>query len=69
MTGGETAYAVLKRLGDCLSLHAELLPGIALCVVRGGPWEGLKVITKAGGFGSPETLLELVDILRQHEAA
>lgn len=69
MTGGETAYAVLKRLGDSLSLHAELLPGIALCVVRGGPWDGLKVITKAGGFGPSRTLLELVDILRQRKAA
>ena len=69
MTGGETAYAVLKRLGNCLSLHTELLPGIALCVVRGGPWDGLRVVTKAGGFGSPGTLLELVTLLRQRETA
>lgn len=65
MTGGETAHAVLERLGSCLSLHAELLPGIALCTVTGGPWDGLKAVTKAGGFGSPQTLLKLMDLLRQ----
>lgn len=67
MTGGETAYAILEQLGDSLSLHAELLPGIALCTVNGGAWNGLRVITKAGGFGAPQTLVELITILRRRE--
>lgn len=69
MTGGETAHTVLERLGNCLALHTELSPGIALCTVVGGPWDGLKAVTKAGGFGTPQTLLELMDILRQRHAA
>lgn len=63
VTGGETAYTVLEQIGSCLGLHTELLPGIVLCTVKCGPWCGLKVITKAGGFGEPETFLKLKDIL------
>lgn len=69
MTGGETAYAVLAQLGACLDLHDELHPGIALCTVASGPWKGLKAVTKAGGFGTEKTLVELLHMLRPQTAA
>lgn len=69
MTGGETAYSVLDRLGGGLALHAELSPGIALCTLTGGPWDGLRVVTKAGGFGMPGTLVAILNMLRHRKAA
>ncbi|CAK7005302.1 MAG: D-threonate kinase [Desulfovibrio sp.] len=64
MTGGETAYAVLKEICTGLALERELFPGIALCRVVGGEWDSLHVITKAGGFGDSETLVEVLRLLR-----
>lgn len=69
MTGGETAYNVLEKLGGGLALHAEISPGIALCTLTGGPWDGLRVITKAGGFGIPGTLVDILNMLRHRKAA
>ncbi len=65
MTGGETAYSVFKHLGSELALHKELLPGIAHCTVAGGKWDGMQVVTKAGGFGTPDTFVALVRMLRR----
>lgn len=57
-TGGETARALLARAGiTALDLHGALAPGVALASTR---WRGrlLNVVTKAGGFGQPDTLLD-----------
>ncbi|WP_295464032.1 four-carbon acid sugar kinase family protein [uncultured Pseudomonas sp.] len=57
-TGGETARALLARAGiTALDLHGALAPGVALASTR---WRDrtLKVVTKAGGFGQPDTLLD-----------
>lgn len=64
MTGGETAYAVLRKICTGLVLERELLPGVALCSVADGEWSGLRVVTKAGGFGAPETMVEIKQLLR-----
>ncbi|TBV03280.1 four-carbon acid sugar kinase family protein [Phytopseudomonas dryadis] len=55
-TGGETARAVLSAAGiDALRVHGELLPGV---VLSSAAYQGrrLGVVTKAGGFGQPDTL-------------
>ena len=58
LTGGETAIAVLRALGATgVRLAGQLEPGLALGVLAGGPFDGLVVITKAGGFGDPEVLV------------
>ncbi len=60
LTGGETAYGVCRALGaGSIALGGELEPGVAFGVLLGGPFEGLAVITKAGGFGDPDTLVRL----------
>ena len=64
LTGGETAFAVLRKLGQGLVLHRELSPGIVLCTVAGDFWDGLVVVTKAGGFGVPKTLREILHVFR-----
>lgn len=57
MVGGDTAYACLSRLGvRRLALAGEAEPYIPWARISSGPWEGLEVIAKAGGFGDPQTL-------------
>lgn len=57
LIGGETAYACLQRLAIArLALTGEAEPYVPRARVSGGPWHGMTVITKAGGFGDPHTL-------------
>lgn len=54
-TGGETARAVLQAVGATgLRLISELEPGVPLSVTEG--WGPVPVITKAGAFGTVDTL-------------
>jgi uncharacterized protein YgbK (DUF1537 family) len=56
ISGGATAQLVLRALGiEVLELLGEALPGLPLA--RSG---GLTIITKSGGFGSPDALVELL---------
>lgn len=63
-TGGDTAIAILQALAQsALEVMGDLLPGIPYCrmEVDGRPvW----LVTKAGGFGTRQTLTEIVHLLR-----
>ena len=63
-TGGETARAILDAWGiRRLRLLGEIEPGLPYSVVEG--WKrSLMVITKAGGFGTSESLLRARDFVR-----
>ena len=64
-TGGETARCVLKAWGiTSLRLQAEVEPGVPFSIAerRDPP---LGVITKAGDFGGPETLLHCRQFLHK----
>lgn len=66
-TGGETARAVLSAMGSKgLRLIGEIEPGVPLSVAAG--IKPIPVITKAGAFGSRETLLRCYETLRQARA-
>lgn len=57
-TGGETARALLTVASiDALQLHGELAPGVVLSSAR-HQGRMLPVVTKAGGFGQPDTLYQ-----------
>ena len=59
-TGGETARALLAVGGTrCLDIRRELEPGIVLSQAH-----ALPVVTKAGAFGEPDSLVRAVDVLR-----
>jgi uncharacterized protein YgbK (DUF1537 family) len=65
LTGGETAYSVCRALGSAaIALAGELEPGVPVGVLLDGPYGGLTVVTKAGGFGDPETLQRLYEACR-----
>ena len=59
LSGGLTAATVLKVLGiRSLALKYELSPGVVASEAY-GPLGQIWVITKPGGFGSPDILLKL----------
>lgn len=63
-TGGDTAIAVLEASGcAALDVMGDLMPGIpyARLTLGGKP---LWLITKAGGFGAPDTLYDIAVRLR-----
>lgn len=61
-TGGATVRALCDRWGAVgLELVDEIAPGIPLCIVSGGSFDGLTLVTKAGGFGDVETLVTIVE--------
>jgi uncharacterized protein YgbK (DUF1537 family) len=64
LTGGETARTVCTQLG-ALGVHllGEVLPGLPVGHLAGGVWDGVLVVTKAGGFGSPSALLDVLRAL------
>ncbi|MEM2218653.1 MAG: four-carbon acid sugar kinase family protein [Candidatus Korarchaeum sp.] len=65
VVGGETLRVLLKhleasaiRVGDCPE------EGVAAGWILGGPLDGTPLVSKAGGFGNPRTLLRILNFLR-----
>ena len=57
LTGGDTAmgfFAEARSRGS--SILTEVAVGIPMMKLRGGEFEGLRVITKAGAFGRDDTI-------------
>lgn len=67
VSGGSTANALLDELGaESLSLHdKEVLPGMPLCTISGGPHDGLFFLTKPGSFGSASALIDARKVLKR----
>jgi len=64
LSGGDTAEAVCRRIGvKAIRLIEEILPGLVRGELVGGRHDGLSVVTKAGTFGSPQVLVQLLTIL------
>ncbi len=62
VTGGSTAVAVAGELGlTSVTLVKECSPGVVLSSCRSDRAPVDWFITKAGGFGAPDTLVHLVD--------
>jgi uncharacterized protein YgbK (DUF1537 family) len=64
MTGGATAVGVARRLGAIgIKLEGEVEAGVPVGALIGP--RPYPVVTKAGGFGGPDTLVEAVQALTQ----
>jgi uncharacterized protein YgbK (DUF1537 family) len=64
LSGGDTALALLERLGARgICLECEVGGGLVLGSLLSGPMEGVPVVTKAGAFGAPDALLQLKEAL------
>lgn len=65
LTGGDTAAAVLRALNcRAVDLGGEVMPGLGWGWLADGPYEGLPLVTKAGGFGREDALLKAVRFIR-----
>ena len=66
LTGGATAVGVARRLGDCgIRLEGEVETGVPIGALIGP--RPYPVVTKAGGFGGPDTLVGAVGALSWEE--
>ncbi|KYO64489.1 four-carbon acid sugar kinase family protein [Thermovenabulum gondwanense] len=65
LTGGDIAFNVVKKLNaKIIKINKEIEPGIPEIELLKGPFKGLKIITKAGGFGNEMTLYNLYKHLK-----
>jgi uncharacterized protein YgbK (DUF1537 family) len=65
MTGGDTAHFICRGLGiHALRLEREFAPGVPLAIAEGGPFHGVSVVLKSGGFGEPDLLCRLLETCR-----
>ena len=64
MVGGDTAFETLQALGVAeASVAGEIMPGIAIGKMQ-VDGRSVTFITKAGGFGDPEALVEILRRLK-----
>ena len=62
LSGGDTAALVCRTLDvRAIDLKGEIAPGIPCGILVGGPFDGMPVVTKSGGFGLPDALIEIAD--------
>lgn len=61
LMGGDGARAVLRETAaQSVVVAGALQEGVPIGVVDGGTTHGLRVVTKAGGFGTPDSLTDIV---------
>jgi len=61
LTGGDTAAKILRALGaGAIEIMGEMTIGIPWGIVHGGLASGCVVVTKSGGFGGEDALVEAV---------
>jgi uncharacterized protein YgbK (DUF1537 family) len=59
-TGGDTAHAVLSAIdADGIRLVGEIAPGMVHGMLIGGLMNNCSIVTKAGDFGTKDTLVKL----------
>jgi uncharacterized protein YgbK (DUF1537 family) len=65
VTGGETLSHVCAALGaEALEVQGEIEPGIPVSVLKGGKWQGVRVISKSGAFGNQSLIRRLISLAR-----
>jgi len=65
LTGGETAIHICRALGiSAIRVDEEISPGMPAGTVLRRPYEGLRLVTKAGGFGDKKAMIRAILYLR-----
>lgn len=68
VTGGTTALMLLEGLsGDGIEVLQEIAPGVPLGRIVGGKLDGTPILTKAGGFGSPNVFCTGLETMKKEE--
>ena len=70
LSGGDIALEVCRRLQvDALQVHGEVEPGVPAGELIGGQYQGMRVVTKAGGFGTDSAMIKSVAYLEKGHLA
>jgi uncharacterized protein YgbK (DUF1537 family) len=66
LSGGDIAVEVCRRLQvSAIRVHGEVEPGVPAGELVGGRSQGMRVVTKAGGFGTEEALVKSIAYLEE----
>jgi len=66
LIGGETSIKIMDALdAKAVRIEGELLPGIPSGRITGGEYDGMQIVTKAGGFGDSYTLVKIIKSMRR----
>ena len=61
MTGGATLRDLCDALGVTrLEVDGEIEPGVPTSLLRGGAWDGQRLVSKSGAFGDTGFLARLL---------
>ncbi|OCN00287.1 hypothetical protein A7X67_09485 [Clostridium sp. W14A] len=67
-TGGDTSLEICNSLDAVgIELCDEISAGIPVGRVVGGSADGMTIVTKSGGFGDGDALIQIVKYLQNHE--
>jgi uncharacterized protein YgbK (DUF1537 family) len=62
LSGGDTASLVCAAAGvRRIELCDEIVPGVPRGILGGGEFDGIPVVTKSGGFGGRDALIQVAD--------
>ena len=63
VAGGETLRRLCDALGATrLEVDGEVEPGAPMSLLRGGAWDGQRIVSKSGAFGAPDFLARLMAV-------
>jgi D-threonate/D-erythronate kinase len=66
IVGGDTVFNICSRLHvKGFKIYGEVVPFIPCGFAIGGILDGMPVITKAGGFGTVDTILRSIKYLKE----
>ena len=67
LIGGDSSAKVADAIGaEGIQIEAEIFSGIPFSTINGGKHEGMRVVTKAGGFGDEQTLVDVINYLKKN---
>jgi len=65
LIGGDTSIRIMNALNaKAIRSEGEFLPGIPSGRIIGGIHDGMRIVTKAGGFGDRYTLIKIIESLK-----
>jgi uncharacterized protein YgbK (DUF1537 family) len=66
LSGGDIAVEVCHRLRvSAIQVNGEVEPGVPAGELIGGQYPGMRVVTKAGGFGTEEAMVKSITYLER----
>lgn len=68
LTGGDTALGMLRSIdADGSEILSEIQLGIPLIRMKGGQFDGMKLVSKAGAFGGEDAVLTALRKLKEYD--